>query len=120
MMRRTSYESYDDAPRSSSFLLSGIPVVAVPPNCPFQGCSYGCCFITKLRMSLSSADVHMMSSHPNAFQWDQRRSHAACPLTKEPTAEFVSPAEGECQSEGNADGRCTATTDLSQAFPQLG
>src|SRR5689334_6899567 len=119
-MRRTSYESCDDAPRSSPFLLSGIPVVAVPPNCPFQGCGYGCCFIAKLRLSLSRADVHMMASHPNAFEWDQRRGNAACPVAKEPAAELVSPAEGKCQPKGNVEGRGSATTDLSQTFPQLG
>src|SRR6266567_6975047 len=102
------------------FFLSGIPVVAVPPYCPFQGRGYGCCFIAKLRLSLSRADVHMMASHPNAFKWDQRRGHAACPVAKEPAAELVSPAESKCQPKRNANGRGSATTDLSQMFPQLG
>src|SRR5260370_24664061 len=96
------------------FLLSGIPVVTVPPNCPFQGRGYGCCFIAKLRLSLSTADVHMMAGHPNAFEWDQRRGHAAFPVTKELAAELVSPAEGKCQPKGNADRRGSATTGLSQ------
>src|ERR1700724_2050535 len=120
MMRRTSYESCDDAPGSSPFLSSGIPVVVVPPNCPFQGCGYGCCFIAKLRLSLSRADVHMVASHPNTFEWDQWRGHAAFPLAEELAAEFVSPAEGKRHPKGNAEGWRCATTDLSQAFPQLG
>src|SRR5258707_11350552 len=102
------------------FLLSGIPVVVVPPNCPFQGRVYGCCFIAKLRLSLSTADVHMMAGHPNPFDWDQRRGHAAFSLAKELAAELIRLAEGKCQPKGNADGWGSATTDLSQAFPQLG
>src|SRR5258708_13265019 len=102
------------------FLLSGIPVVAVPPNCPFQGCGSGCCCIAKVRLSFGRADIHMMASHPNAFEWDQRRGHAAFPLAKELAAKIVSPAEGKCQLKGNPDGRGRATTDLSQTFPQLG
>src|SRR5260370_21394386 len=62
----------------------------------------------------------MMASHPNAFEWDQRRGHAAFPLAKELAAKIVSPAEGKCQLKGNADGRARATTDLSQTFPQFG
>src|SRR5207248_4900888 len=111
-MRRTSYEPCDPK-KFPPFLLSGIPVVAVPPNCPFQSCGYGCCFIAKLRLSLSRADVHMMASHPNAFEWDQWRGQAAFPLAKELAAKLVSPAEGKCQPKGNADGRGCATTDMS-------
>jgi len=62
----------------------------------------------------------MMASHPNTFEWDQWRGHAAFPLAKELAAELVSPAEGKCQLKGNAESRGCATTDLSQAFPQLG
>src|SRR6266700_6980588 len=116
-MRRTGYERCDDAPRSFPYLLSGIPVVAVPPNCPFQGCGYRCCFKAKLRLSLSRADVHLMTSHPNPFEWDQWRCHATFPVAKELAAELVSPAEGKCQPKGNADGRGCATTDMSQPFP---
>src|SRR5438105_12039614 len=95
------------------FLLRGIPVVAVPPNCPFQGCGYRCCFIAKLRLSLSRTGVHMMTSHPNAFEWDQRCGHATFSLVKKSAAKFVSPAKGKCQPKGNADGRGFTTTDLS-------
>jgi len=62
----------------------------------------------------------MMASHPNAFEWDQRRGHTACPFAKELAAKLISPAEGKCQWKGNARGWGRATTDLSQTFPELG
>jgi hypothetical protein len=62
----------------------------------------------------------MMASHPNAFEWDQWRAHIACPVAKELAANLVSPAEGKCQSKGNAHSRGSAFTNLSKTFPQLG
>src|SRR5437762_13155481 len=97
------------------FLLRGIPVVAVPPNRPFQGCGYGCGFIAKLRLSLSRAGVHMMASHPNAFEWDQRRAHTTCSFAKELATKLVSPAEGKCQSTGNGDGGGRAAAGHGEA-----
>jgi hypothetical protein len=61
----------------------------------------------------------MMAGHPNPFEGDQRRGHATFPVAKDLAAELVSPAEGKCYPKGDADGRGSATTDLSQTLPQL-
>src|SRR5581483_6853133 len=98
-------------------LLSGIPVVTVPPHRPFQGCVYRCWLVAKLRLSLSRAGIHMMAGHAHAFKRDQRRGHTAFPVTKEPTAQLVDPAKGERYLVGNTGGRSITTADLSQAFP---
>src|SRR5260370_33274269 len=62
----------------------------------------------------------MVPSHGTSFDGDRRRGRAACPVEKELAAKLVNRAEGKCQLKGNADGRGSATTDLSQTFPQLG
>src|SRR5581483_1821319 len=60
-----------------------------------------------------------MTSYSDSFEWDQWRGHPSCLVAKHPAAQLVCPTKSQCQRKGDAHSRGSATTDLSQALPEL-